>query len=167
MDLDALTELNGTPEVRRALRLPDPAGRPASAARDDAWASMALWLGQWVLRGTGQWALEEKASGAFVGRAGIHHPGREGWPGFEVGWALHPRHWGMGYATEAGARSLAYAFDELALERVCSVILPDNERSQAVAGRLGLRLSEERTLPHYPDEPHGIWWITVEEWRSR
>jgi RimJ/RimL family protein N-acetyltransferase len=156
-----LTELNATPEVRRSLRLPDTAGR------DEAWTSMALWRGQWALRGTGQWVLEEKGTGAFVGRAGLHHPGRTGWPGVEVGWALHPAHWGRGFATEAGERSLAYGFDELGLERICSVILPDNERSQAVANRLGLRLTEERILSHYPDEPHGIWWITAEEWHSR
>ncbi|GIR37278.1 MAG: hypothetical protein CM15mP49_26630 [Actinomycetota bacterium] len=29
---------------------------------------------QWELRGTGNWALEDKESGALIGRAGLHNP---------------------------------------------------------------------------------------------
>jgi len=149
-----------TTELREALHLADDVGP------DDVWSSMALWLGQWALRGSGQWALEEKATGMFVGRAGLHRPHRAGWPGLEVGWALDPGHWGKGYASEAGQRSLDYAFDDLGAERVCSVILPENHRSQAVATRLGLTKREARVLSHLPDAPHDIWWITAEEHRS-
>ena len=74
-----------------------------------------------------------------------------------MGWVLHPSRWGKGYATEAGRRSIAYAFEELDAEQVFSVILPDNERSAAVARRLGFRLVEERILSTFPDSPHGIW----------
>ena len=40
------------------------------------------------------------------------------------------------------------------------MILPENTASQAVARRLGFVLSEERTLPHFPQQPHGIWRLT-------
>ena len=103
-DVDAYTALLQTPQVRASLHLPDDVGRY------DAWLGFATWLGQWELRGTGQWALEEKASGTFVGRAGMHFPARADWPGIEIGWALHPDQWGKGYATEAGAAAVAYAF---------------------------------------------------------
>jgi [ribosomal protein S5]-alanine N-acetyltransferase len=86
-DVDAYAALLQTPEVRAALHL------PAGVGRGEAWLGIAQTLGQWELRGTGQWALEEKASGAFVGRAGTHSPERADWPGIEVGWALHPDHW--------------------------------------------------------------------------
>ena len=101
---------------------------------------MAQRLGQWELRGTGQWALEEKASGAFVGRAGTHWPERDDWPGIEIGWALHPDHWGKGYATEAGAAAVEYAFAHHDVDALYSVILPENTASQAVARRLGFTL---------------------------
>jgi RimJ/RimL family protein N-acetyltransferase len=52
----------------------------------------------------------------------------------EVGWHLHPDHWGRGLATDAAAALLGVA----ALPRVLAVIDPDNEQSQAVAGRLGM-----------------------------
>ena len=38
-------------------------------------------------------------------------------PAVEVGWRLHPDHWGHGYATEAATASLAYGFGEAGLER--------------------------------------------------
>ncbi|MGD0313367.1 MAG: GNAT family N-acetyltransferase [Acidimicrobiales bacterium] len=159
-DLDAYTGLLTTPEVRRSLRLPE------SFSRGDAWTGMAQWRGQWELRGTGQFALEERATGRFVGRAGLHRPEQEDWPGVEVGWALHPDCWGRGYATEAGAASLSYAFEVLGLDEVFSVILPENVRSQAVARRLGLTLVEERMLSSFPSEPHGIWRIRRGQWEA-
>ena len=117
------------------------------------------WSGQWELRGTGNWALEDKESGALIGRAGLHNPEREDWPGVEVGWALHPDKWGLGYATEAGAESIRYAFEDLDEDCLFSTILPDNHRSQSVAKRLGFVLVETKVLSHYLHEPHGIWMI--------
>jgi RimJ/RimL family protein N-acetyltransferase len=51
-------------------------------------------LGHWSLLGYGMWALEDKASGVLVGRAGFIDP--PGWPGFELGWLLARPHWGKG-----------------------------------------------------------------------
>ena len=150
-DLDAYNAVMTTPEVSRSLHLSD------GYSRSDSWYAMAAWLGQWELRGSGQWAVEERSTGELIGRAGLHLPERPDWPGLEVGWVLDPSRWGMGYATEAGARSIAYAFDELGTEQVFSVILPENDRSAAVARRLGFRLVEERVLSSFPLAPHGIW----------
>ena len=138
-------------EVREALHVSDDYGL------SEAFHAMYAWLGQWELRGTGHWALEEKKSGRFVGRAGLHRPERHDWPGVEVGWALHPDYWGRGYATEAGAAAVRYGFDELEVEKLFSCILPENHRSQAVAKRLGFEFLEERILVFFPKLPHGIW----------
>ncbi|MGO8872453.1 MAG: GNAT family N-acetyltransferase [Acidimicrobiales bacterium] len=159
-DLEAYAAVLAAPEVRRSLRLPE--GSP----RTDAWRGMAQWLGQWELRGSGQWALALRSTGELVGRVGLHLPEVPDWPGLEVGWVLHPDRWGHGYATEAGARALEYAFDVLDAREVFSVILPDNVPSQAVARRLGLALMGERVLSTYPDEPHGIWRIGCDAWTA-
>ncbi|MEE2682573.1 MAG: GNAT family N-acetyltransferase [Actinomycetota bacterium] len=150
-DLNAYSQMMDTPELREALRTPMGEGKA------EAWTAMAWWLGQWELRGTGHWAVEETASRRFVGRAGLHNPEREDWPGVEVGWALHPDWWGMGYATEAGAEAVRYGFEELGEDRLYSTILLDNFRSQAVAQRLGFELVDVKILSHFPKEPHGIW----------
>lgn len=126
-------------------------------SREDAWQQMAAFLGQWALRGHGQWAVEERATGHLLGRAGLHQPERVDWPGLEVGWTLHPDHWGNGYATEAGGAAITYAFDTLDRDEVVSVIHPDNHGSQAVARRLGLSWVEDRQMAWHPSEPLGIW----------
>ena len=133
------------PEVRASLHLPDDIGRA------QAWSQMTGWLGQWELRGTGQWAVEERASGDFVGRAGSHWPAWQAdWPGIEIGWVLHPRFWGVGYATEAGAAAVTYTFAHHDVDALYSVILPENTRSAAVARRLGFTRFETRVLSHFP-----------------
>ena len=150
-DLADYFTMMDSPEVRTAMRVPEGAGLP------EAFDAMAGWLGQWELRGTGHWALEEKSSGRFVGRAGLHRPERHDWPGVEVGWTLHPDQWGRGYATEAGAEAVRYGFEQLGEKRLFSCILLDNYRSQAVARRLGFELIEERAMSMLPAEVHGIW----------
>ena len=135
-DLDAYAAMYGDAEVMRFLE----DGR--SLGREAAWRSMAVHVGHWSLRGYGQWALEERATGALVGRAGLWQP--EGWPGLEVGWLLGRPHWGRGYATEAGRAAVAHAFTELGAPEVISLIRPDNHASVRVAQRLGATL--QRTI---------------------
>jgi RimJ/RimL family protein N-acetyltransferase len=112
--------------------------------RDAAWERLAVYLGHWMLRGYGQWAVERKSDGRLIGRAGLWNP--EGWPELEVGWTLSRDAWGEGYATEAGRAAIDWAFDELGLNRVASVIAVDNARSRAVAVRLGMSLDYETEL---------------------
>jgi len=152
-DVHGFFSMMDSREVRDALHVPDDYG-PSEAFKD-----MAAWLGQWELRGTGHWSLEEKNSGRFVGRAGLHQPERHDWPGVEVGWALHPDFWGHGYATEAGAAATSYGFERLGVGKLFSCILAENHRSQAVAKRLGFEFMEERILEFFPKLPHQIWML--------
>ncbi len=128
-DLDAYARMYADPDVMRFLEN----GRPSDRAA--AFRSMAVHLGHWQLRGYGQWALEDRGTGEFVGRAGLWQP--EGWPGLEVGWVLERRSWGRGLATEAGRAAIDYAFRCLGVEKVISLIQPDNHASIRVAQRLG------------------------------
>ena len=100
-DIDAYHAVLQSGPVRRALFLPD------TVSRDEAWQQMAAFLGQWELRNHGQWALVEKATGAFIGRAGPHRPERADWPGIEVGWTLHPVGVGQGIRDRSGPRGRA------------------------------------------------------------
>lgn len=150
-DVGAYLRVIDAPPVRRSHRTTGP------VTAYDAWSQMAMFLGQWELRGSGQWAVEVRETGELIGRAGGHWPPREGWPGLEIGWTLHPDHWGHGFATEAGRASVEWAFENHDVEQLYSTILVDNHASQAVAGRLGFVWTEDRVLPHFPGEPHGIW----------
>ena len=127
-DFEAYARMTADPEVMRYL-----GGKAFD--RQEAWRHMAFLVGHWQLRGYGHWVAEEKASGEFVGRIGFMNP--EGWPAFEIGWALAREFWGRGYATEGARRALAYAFDELDKDHVISLIDPRNKSSIKVAERLG------------------------------
>jgi RimJ/RimL family protein N-acetyltransferase len=129
-DLDAWAAFHADFEVMRWL------GRERALDREEAWRELSYLVGHWHLRGFGQWMLEERSSGELVGRAGLYFP--EGWPGLEVGWTLARPHWGNGYATEAGRASLEWGFDQLGAGHLICLIAPGNERSRAVAERLGM-----------------------------
>lgn len=135
-DLDAWAEIVADEETTEFIG--------GVQSREDAWRSIALYLGHWALRGYGQWAVEVRGSGRFIGRAGLWYP--EGWPELEVGWTLSRDAWGEGYATEAGEAAIEWAFSSLGLERVGAVIAVENARSRAVAIRLGMSLDYETEL---------------------
>jgi ribosomal-protein-alanine N-acetyltransferase len=104
---------------------------------EEAWRSLAMFIGHREIRGYSHWALVEKSTGEFVGRAGPWRP--HGFPGLGIGWCLAREHWGKGYATEAARASLNYALKELGAPEVISLVLPNNSRSIAVAERIGHR----------------------------
>lgn len=133
--------------------------------RTNAWRSLAMLLGHWQLRGCGMWALELRETGEFVGRAGLMCP--EGWPGLEMGWMLKPACRHFGYATEAGAAVLDFAWQTLRAKRVISLVRIGNEASDRVAERLGGEHIEDmdffgsdtHVFAYYPplNEPRAVW----------
>ena len=136
-DLDAWARIVCDPEVMRYVG-------GAALDRDQAWRSLGYILGHWRLRGFGLWAVEERASGALVGRIGLYRP--EGWPGLEVGWLVARERWGEGFATEGGAAAIRYGFEVLEADRLISVILPGNQASIRVAEKLGERFDHRMQL---------------------
>lgn len=109
--------------------------------RAQIWERLTDTLGHWVLRGFGMWSVQEKASGDIVGRAGLRYP--DGGPGIEAGWVFNRQSWGKGYATEAGAAAIAYAFDQLHRDRINAVIARTNTGSQVVARKLGMEIDPD------------------------
>lgn len=144
-------------EVARFL-----SGDMRAKARSDAWRDMALFVGHWALRGYGLFAVEEKATGAFVGRVGAWQP--ECWVGFELGWALARPHWGKGYAFEAARAAGDWIFAQFPLDEIVSLIHAENVRSQHLAHRLGMRVRGDTI---HAGMRHEIWQISRSDWRAR
>ena len=69
-------------------------------------------------------------------------------PAVEVGWRLHPDHWGPGDASEAAAAALAYGFDHAGLREVVALTMTVNTRSQAVMERIGMRRDPQGDFDH-------------------
>lgn len=118
--------------------------------RTDAWRQLALLIGHWELRGFGLWAAEERVSGRFIGRIGCHEP--EGWPGFELGYALAREAWGRGYAREGAAAALEHARRVLGRNAIISLIRPANAASIAVATHFGAQRAGSVELFGAPTE---------------
>ncbi len=137
-----LAAMNTDPEVMRYVGDGRTLTRVESQLLSDRVAE------HWRTYGFGLWAVVEKDGGRMVGFAGLSHPlWLPGWErAVEVGWRLHRDAWGHGYATEAGRAALAHGFERLRLAEIVSLIHPDNQRSLAVAGRLGL--SPRERIPH-------------------
>lgn len=130
-DLAPWAEMNADPQVREHL------GDVLTRAQSDA--SVARFRREYDERGFGWWAVEELASGRFIGFAGLDVVDA-GLPvaGVEIGWRLARAAWGRGYATEAARAVLAFAFENLGLAEVVAITTTGNLRSQAVMRRLGM-----------------------------
>lgn len=99
-----------------------------------AWGLFCHDVAQWSLFGHGALMMDLAASGACVGQVGINHGPL--FPERELGWLVYDGHEGQGYATEA-ARALRDWAAARGLRGLVSYIDPGNDRSVAVAKRLG------------------------------
>ena len=105
----------------------------------------------WARHGYGQWAWQDAATGAFVGRGGLRTLPLLGRVETEVGYALLPRWWRQGVATEIAQASVRYAFDEAGLDALVSFTLPTNVGSRKVMEAAGFTYDRDIThadLPH-------------------
>jgi len=122
--------------------------------------------------GFGYWAVEEKATGRFVGWVHFRPaPGRpEDEP--ELGYRLERRAWGRGYATEASRAVLDKAFRDQGVRRVFAETMVVNAASRRVMEKCGLR--QVRVFyDAYPDPIPGAehgdveYAVDREEWERR
>lgn len=116
-----------------------------------AWRNMATVIGHWSIHGYGFFSVEDRESGAWVGRVGPWYP--EGWPAPEIGWTIAPAHLRKGYATEAARACLDFCFGTLGWSEVIHVILTGNTASIGVAEKIGSRfLRTQKGLPGVTEE---------------
>jgi len=91
----------------------------------------------WEDGGFGPWALVERRNGRLCGHMGLRRlPELQGQT--ELLYMLDEDVWGRGFATEGARASLAYGFDELGLDRIIALVLPENRPSMAVMERVGM-----------------------------
>jgi RimJ/RimL family protein N-acetyltransferase len=127
-------------------------GRPFS--REESWARLLRYIGHWKALGFGYWAVEEKATGDFVGEAGFAdfqreiEPSIDGMP--EMGWALVSRVRGQGYATETVRAAAAWGDRHVGSPRTVCLIHPENLASLRVAEKCGFREYQRTTYKGQP-----------------
>lgn len=145
-DAPAAAEYLTDPEVMRFLG-------GETVPHEDVPRVVEKWLDRWEQNGLGHFVLERREDGRFLGRVGLvvwdprtwrHTTFAEGGGHAqpELGWTLVRAHWGHGYATEAARVVRDWARRERGVERLVSLIAPENVASQRVAQRLGARAAE-------------------------
>lgn len=80
------------------------------------------------------WPVFELKSNEFIGCCGLR-PYREN--KYEIGFHLHPKFWGQGYAVEAANAVIEYAFTVLYAEALFAGHNPNNVVSKKVLSKLG------------------------------
>lgn len=131
-------------------------------------AGVQRWI-DWTLdnyrtHGFGLWAVTLQDTGEFIGDCGVTLQPIHGQWLPEIGYHISKAHWRQGYASEAAAACIAYAFDRFAFPALYSYMNAENEPSWRTAMKNGMTFQEE-----YDD--HGerlrVYRITCEEWAGR
>jgi RimJ/RimL family protein N-acetyltransferase len=136
-DFAACAAMWGDPAVTRHI-----GGKPFTP--EEVWARLLRYVGHWAWQGFGYWAVEERASGAFVGDLGFAdwrraiEPSIEGVP--ELGWVLAAHAHGRGLATEAARAAIDWGEQRFGADaRTVCIIDPENRPSLRVAEKCGYR----------------------------
>lgn len=114
---------------------------------------------QWIVRniqryaksGHGLWAMVLKSSNEVIGDCGLTVQEVDEVDEVEIGYHTRSDLWGQGLATEAARACRNYGFARLPVERLISLIRPENLPSQRVAQKNGMTVWKEiqwRGLPH-------------------
>lgn len=165
-DLPAFAALNADPEVMRHF--------PACMSREESDALAARIVQHFQDHGFGQWVVERRDDGAFVGVLGLQNVNFEApfTPAVEIGWRVMRPHWGQGLACEAAQAALAFAYERLLLAEVVAFTVPDNLRSQALMLRLGMQRDADGDFEHprlpegHPLRPHLLYRLGRAEWEA-
>ncbi|MGP6156786.1 MAG: GNAT family N-acetyltransferase [Vulcanimicrobiaceae bacterium] len=98
-----------------------------------------VWRRQQSAQGSGRsfLAFDRAVPAKLAGVVNLDAIGNEAEPNALLGYSLDGAYEGRGYACEAAAAVVAYAFDELRLTRLIAHYDPANERSGALLRRLG------------------------------
>lgn len=116
-----------------------------------AWRAFGHMIGMWVLRGYGLMVFHPHDDDRALGVAGMWH--QIEWPEAEIGWQVWaPEAEGKGFAYKAARAALDHAFGALGWSTAVSYIGHGNDRSVALARRLGASLDPQAAVP-FPDRP--------------
>ena len=106
---------------------------------------------EWIARnrrryaehGHGLWAMVLKTSGELIGDCGLTVQTVDGVDEVEIGYHVRRDLWGQGLASEAAPACRDFGFARLPVERLISLIRPENIASRRVAEKNGMTVWKE------------------------
>jgi [ribosomal protein S5]-alanine N-acetyltransferase len=117
-------------------------------------------IGQQIDRyasGAGLLGMVEKQTGRLIGDCGVTWQDVEAVMEPEVGYHVHRERWGQGFATEAAKAVIGYAFNQLGVNHVISMIRPENVQSRRVAEKNGLTVNRVVFWRDYDHCVYELW----------
>ncbi|WP_201983270.1 GNAT family N-acetyltransferase [Hymenobacter rubidus] len=103
---------------------------------------------QYAANGIGRWAVVLRATGEFMGWAGLKRvagPVNGQHDFYDLGYRFRPQFWRQGYGYEAAQAWLDYGFQTLHLPRICAYADAENLGSRRILTKIGLREGNEFT----------------------
>jgi RimJ/RimL family protein N-acetyltransferase len=137
-DVDALLAIFADPKVMAAFHAP-----PFDRVQMMQWVQRNL--DHQATHGYGLFSVLVKANGLLIGNCGLELMEVEGTRVAELGYDFRSDYWNQGYASEAAQAVRDYAFEQLQLPRVISLIRVGNMPSRRVAEKVGMRCVGEIT----------------------
>lgn len=142
-DFEKLNQLHSDPDVMATLG----GLRPAHQTKQD----LEVVLKHWQENEFGVWLFYLKETGEWVGRASLRRLEVDGQTEVEIGYALLPKFWNQGFATEMASACAEIAFEVLRLEKIVCFTLTTNKASQRVMEKVGFQYEKDFVyvgLPH-------------------
>ncbi len=128
-DLVELHKLNSDSEVMKYIREPERTMDVTHVSLD------RMLLHAQKNPGLGFWKITTKEEHDFVGWVGLFP--LDNTQDIELGYRLHKKFWGKGYAKEAALAVLDVLQNEMKIFRCSAITHPDNKQSQRVLEKLG------------------------------
>jgi ribosomal-protein-alanine N-acetyltransferase len=135
-DAEGMFELDSNPNVHLFL------GNKPVKAIEESIAQIENIQQQYEIFGTGRWAVVLKETNEFLGWSGIKFITNEinnHKDFYEIGYRFIEKHWGKGYATEAGLAFIDYAFNNMNVEALYAYADEGNKNSRKALEKLGFR----------------------------
>jgi RimJ/RimL family protein N-acetyltransferase len=147
-DLDDLIALRTDPEVMSCLGgFGQEFGTGIIQNIDEIKYQLSLTQDYFDTYGLGFFCALEKATGAFIGQAGLFHLSfNTKQSDIELAYRLHKKYWGQGYATELAIALIDWGLNTYKLPKIIAPVHPGNERSIRVLEKSGMQC--EGTICH-------------------
>ncbi|MEL6812549.1 MAG: GNAT family N-acetyltransferase [Bacteroidota bacterium] len=158
-DAEGMFELDSNPKVHLYL------GNNPVDSMEKIHEVITMIRKQYIDNGIGRWAVEEKATGKFVGWTGfkvntelvINHMKDV----FDLGYRFIKSAWGKGYASETAFACMEYAFENLDFDPIYGAADVKNAASNHILKKVGMKFVNEFD---FEGDPHYFYAITKAEW---
>jgi ribosomal-protein-alanine N-acetyltransferase len=114
------------------------------------------------------WAIEYKPENKMIGRISLMPFSQRNFRA-ELGYAMNRNYWGKGLMTEAAQRVVDFGFQELGLNRIEAICLPENTASKRVLEKVGMKLEgikRESTFVRGKFDDLCLYSVLKREWQA-